>query len=138
MADGETWQAIAAKKRESAYEKIPNEWRLSTEKLEGLGQASNANVLNIPRESGILSARELEITEKYDAVALLEQLASGKFSSTEVTLAFSKRAAIAQQVVSTSKMQLIVEMHEYLVNMLYRPAASLKHFSTRPLQGRSI
>lgn len=98
--NNENWQSIVAKKRAAAWEKIPKDWRLPAAKLEGLDESSNANVLNLPRESGILSARELEITENYDAVGSLEQLASGRFSSTEVTFAFSKRAAIAQKVVS--------------------------------------
>jgi amidase len=42
----------------------------------------------------------LIITESYDARRLLRQLATGQLTSVEVTEAFSKRAAIAQQLVS--------------------------------------
>ncbi|KAH7370518.1 putative general amidase [Rhexocercosporidium sp. MPI-PUGE-AT-0058] len=48
----------------------------------------------------LLTTEEIDITEKYTAVTLLEHLASGKFTSVAVTTAFCKRAAIAQQVVS--------------------------------------
>lgn len=56
--------------------------------------------MDIPRSSGLLSERELTITEKYSVPELLAKLASGELTSLEVTTAFSKRAAIAQQVVS--------------------------------------
>lgn len=61
---------------------------------------SNANnVLDVPRRSGILSERELHITEGYDVRGLLAGLAGGEMTAVEVTAAFSKRAAVAQQVV---------------------------------------
>lgn len=52
----------------------------------------------MPRTCGILTKDELDITENYDAHGLLEKLAQGTFSSVQVTTAFAKRAAIAQQV----------------------------------------
>jgi Asp-tRNA(Asn)/Glu-tRNA(Gln) amidotransferase A subunit family amidase len=55
-------------------------------------------VLDIPRRSGLLTKDELHLTEDYDATALLEKLTTGKLKSENVTRAFSKRAAIAQQV----------------------------------------
>lgn len=55
--------------------------------------------LDVPRRSGILTDRELEITESHNLASLLKGLASGDLTSSEVTLAFSKRAAIAQQLV---------------------------------------
>lgn len=79
--------------------KIPQEWRLSPELMLGINATSELNVLDVPRTCGILSAKELDITENYDATALLEHIASRTFSSHEVVLAFCKRAAIAQQLV---------------------------------------
>jgi amidase len=58
----------------------------------------SSGVLNVVRRSGILSDRELELTEAYDARSLRDQLASGSIKSEELVVAFSKRAAIAQQV----------------------------------------
>ncbi len=52
------------------------------------------------RSCGLLTARELEITDVEDCVALLEQLHSRKWSALEVTVAFCKRAAIAQQLIN--------------------------------------
>lgn len=52
------------------------------------------------RSCGILTARELEITEAEDAIAILDQIHSKTWSAVEVTVAFCKRAAIAQQLVN--------------------------------------
>jgi Asp-tRNA(Asn)/Glu-tRNA(Gln) amidotransferase A subunit family amidase len=56
------------------------------------------NVLHIPRESRILSADETMLTETYSAETLLSALASRKFSALDITTAFCKRTAIAQQL----------------------------------------
>jgi len=96
----EPWQAIAARKREEAAKKIPVEWTLPSKYTEGVSETSTASVLHVPGECGLLSATELEITEQYDAVDLLKAIAAAKFTALEVTVAFSKRAAIAQQLVS--------------------------------------
>ena len=58
------------------------------------------NDMDIPRKSGIMTEKELDISEKYTVQELLLKLRSGELSSSEVTLAFSKRAAMAQQLVS--------------------------------------
>lgn len=57
-------------------------------------------MIPIFRSCGLLTGRELEITEVEDCVALLEQLHSQKWSALEVTIAFCKRAAIAQQLIN--------------------------------------
>jgi amidase len=51
--------------------------------------------LNVPRECGILSDMDIEITEKFDAVALVQAIATAKFTAEQVAIAFCKRAAIA-------------------------------------------
>ncbi|KAI4704841.1 hypothetical protein J4E89_009426 [Alternaria sp. Ai002NY15] len=56
--------------------------------------------MGIARKSGLLNEKELEITEKYTVEELLKQLKDGTLSSLEVTIAFSKRAAMAQQLLS--------------------------------------
>jgi Asp-tRNA(Asn)/Glu-tRNA(Gln) amidotransferase A subunit family amidase len=56
------------------------------------------NVLHIPRECGILSSDEIILTETYSVKTLLSALASRKLSALDVTTAFCKRTAIAQQL----------------------------------------
>jgi len=51
-----------------------------------------------PKESGIMSAEELAITES-SATDLVAQMAAGKLTSVVVTTAFCKRAALAHQLV---------------------------------------
>uniref|UniRef100_A0A8H7N2E8 amidase n=1 Tax=Bionectria ochroleuca TaxID=29856 RepID=A0A8H7N2E8_BIOOC len=101
-----SWQTKAAEKRAACQEAIPKDWILPQSILETLPAKSdlpktkvNLIDLDIPRRSGILTEREIEITESFSTSQLLEGLASGKFTSYEVTLAFSKRAAIVQQLV---------------------------------------
>lgn len=93
-----TWQQKAAVKQAEAAQKIPSEWRLSAEILKASDDGQP--VLDIPRTCGLLTTRELDITENYDATALRDKLAAGEFSSVEVATAFCKRAAIAQQLTS--------------------------------------
>lgn len=47
-----------------------------------------------------LTEREYDLTQNYDAVALLEMLRSKKVTSEELTRAFLRRAALAQKAVS--------------------------------------
>ncbi|KAK3986124.1 putative acetamidase [Cladorrhinum sp. PSN332] len=58
------------------------------------------DVTGVPRECGLLTPEEVEITENYDAVALAEAIATKKFTAVAVTQAFSKRAIIAHQLTS--------------------------------------
>jgi len=95
----EDWKTISQKKRESNASKIPAEWKLSKEILDKYDAESHQSVLDVPRTCGVLSEKEVEITEKYDATALLEKLAKKEMSSVEVVTAFCKRAAVAQQLV---------------------------------------
>lgn len=54
--------------------------------------------MDVPRDCGLLSEKELEITER-TAVDLVKRLAKGELTAVEVTAAFCKRAAIAHQMV---------------------------------------
>ncbi|GAM82434.1 hypothetical protein ANO11243_004140 [Dothideomycetidae sp. 11243] len=87
------YQALAKRKQVERDGRIPIEWWLKERP-----PATLANVLDIPKTSGILTPAELHITETVDATALLEQLLSGTLKSADVVRAFCKRAAIAQQV----------------------------------------
>jgi len=89
-----SWQSIARRKQQEQINAIPESWRLKTRPA-----ANRNNVLAIPRECGILSSRDIEITENYDATTLVKELASKRLKSVDVVTAFCKRAAIAQQLV---------------------------------------
>ncbi|EPE08416.1 general amidase [Ophiostoma piceae UAMH 11346] len=56
------------------------------------------DVTGIPRACGLLTDAELDITENYDAVALVEAMRTRKLTAEAVATAFAKRAIIAHQV----------------------------------------
>jgi amidase len=88
------WSDIAANKRKASTNKIPKDWLLPKDKIPS---KSERNVLSIPKTSGILTKREVMITETSMA-DVLQYLRSGEWTSSEVTLAVCKRAAIAHQL----------------------------------------
>jgi amidase len=106
MGEAETegsqgWEILGAKHKQSRFEKIPSEWHLPSKYLDLISsESSMANVLSIPRECGLLTSAEIELTENNDATSLLESLRSGRVTSLAITTALCKRAAIAQQLVS--------------------------------------
>ncbi|KAL4926283.1 general amidase GmdB [Aspergillus undulatus] len=100
MAQVEAWQAIVAEHRKQLDLLIPAEWKLSEEFKSSLPADGRLLQVDPVRKSGILSDTELEITENYSAAQLVQRLAWGEVSSLAVTTAFSKRAAIAQQLTS--------------------------------------
>ncbi|KAJ5128804.1 hypothetical protein N7448_002517 [Penicillium atrosanguineum] len=91
------WQDIVAEKRRECAQKIPREWTLSAEQL---SVPPHLLEFDLPRQCGLLSELELDLTENFTAEQLLVKLASGNVRSLDVTTAFCKRAAIAQQVTS--------------------------------------
>ena len=96
-----TWQEIAARKRAARDALIPAAWKLPSKFLPRdppLFEYGPQNVLNVPRECGLLNSTELQITEGYTIKTLLQALSSRKVSSVDVTTAFCKRTAIAQQL----------------------------------------
>ena len=94
----QTWDQKALTKQTTALSKIPSEWRLPASVKSLLTSDPNLNCLEIPDKSGLLTTRELEITTTEDATALLAKISNREYTSVEVTIAFSKRAAIAQQL----------------------------------------
>lgn len=99
-----SWESRAAEKRTRAAEGIPAPWRLPSHILDELklpleSSKNDLISLEIPRKSGILSEIELEITESYTTGELIKKLATGSLTAVQVVNAFSKRAAIAQQLV---------------------------------------
>lgn len=85
------WQEIAADKKARITASIPQEWRLKSAPTE-------LSVMAYPKESGIMNADELDITES-SATDLVAKMAAGKLTSVAVTTAFCKRAALAHQLV---------------------------------------
>jgi amidase len=84
------WSEISASKIAAL---IPEAWRIP--------ETSALHVLDVPRTCGVLSAAEIEITET-PAEVLVQKMGKGELKSYGVTLAFCKRAAIAQQLVRTA------------------------------------
>lgn len=102
-----SWQQRVEQKRQRCANKIPAEWRMPDEVIASLHTplAYHRNDLirnDIIRKSGIMTKHELQITEDYTVRELLAALANGSLSSVEVTVAYCKRAAIAQQLVYPS------------------------------------
>jgi amidase len=83
---------IARKKRAAQYESIPAEWRLKS-----IPNFTNANEA-IPN-CGILTAQDLAITAIDDARILRDKMLAKELSCVDVTTAFCKRAAVAQQLI---------------------------------------
>jgi amidase len=96
LSELKNYQALAAEKKAEQWNKIPADWRVPTEIFQNA-----TNVMDIPLTCGLLNETESQITSNYDATALLEKLKAGVWSVEQVTVAFCKRAAIAQQLVSS-------------------------------------
>jgi hypothetical protein len=90
----DTWKAIALDKKTRQQASIPQDWLVSPP------SADRLNVIDFPRESGLLSPIELTITES-TVETLLANLASSTWTSVDVTRAFYKRAILAHQAVNT-------------------------------------
>jgi amidase len=109
---GLPWEKRVAAKRQACADKIPAAWRIPDNYLDNFQTPLVENKNNLieaqaVRKSGILTEQELRITEDYTIAELLSALADGTLTSAEVTLAYSKRAAVAQQLVSTHQAHLI-------------------------------
>jgi Asp-tRNA(Asn)/Glu-tRNA(Gln) amidotransferase A subunit family amidase len=95
------WLLIARRKQAYRDSQIPAEWRIPSQLLPQdppLLTHGPQNVLHVPRKCGILSPTEVSITEDHSIKSLLSALASQKLTALDVTTAFCKRAAIAQQL----------------------------------------
>ncbi|KAL4251646.1 amidase family protein [Abortiporus biennis] len=88
------WKDIVAEKRQRQTASIPKEWIIDPP------PSSQLDVTSFPDKCGLLTDRELEITNTTDVDVILKKLASAEWSSVEVTTAFYKRAIVAQQLVN--------------------------------------
>ncbi|KAE8378023.1 amidase signature domain-containing protein [Aspergillus bertholletiae] len=112
-----SWQQRVEQKRQKCANKIPATWRIPDEVISSLrmpleGHKNNLIQHNIARESGIMTKHELQITEEYTVRELLAALADGSLTSVDVTMAYCKRAAIAQQLVSCLTETMFAQAHE--------------------------
>ena len=85
-------KALAHKKRAQQASSIPPEWRLAT-----IPAFINSN--DVINTCGILSTQDLSITAITDARVLRDKMISKELSCPDVTTAFCKRAAVAQQLI---------------------------------------
>lgn len=90
-----SWKEKARLKRQSVLDLIPQEWRLSADKIPSA--AEQRDVTTVPRQH--LTERELEITES-DAETIVQHTTTGQWKAEEVARAFAHRAALAHQLVS--------------------------------------
>ncbi|KAL3426827.1 hypothetical protein PVAG01_00336 [Phlyctema vagabunda] len=111
------WHDVAARVKARIDDAIPKSY-FADPKL--VPQCPNEAVLNLPAISGVLNARELEITEQ-NVHVLLPKIADKTYTAVEVTTAFCKRATIAHQVTNClalilfdSALSRAVELDEYL------------------------
>ncbi|KAF9045065.1 general amidase [Panaeolus papilionaceus] len=88
------WQDLVAQKRRQQAASIPTAWVLPNPPSQDV-----LNVIGVPETCGLLSAKEIEITNSHVA-DILQRLASGSWTAVEVTTAFGKRAVIAHQLVN--------------------------------------
>lgn len=97
------WKAKAQTAQSILDASIPKQWLLPADKLPSKDVKS---VVDVARHSGLLSARELSITEM-TATALVAGMAAGLLTAEEVVVAFLKRAVIGHQLVSLTPCRLI-------------------------------
>ncbi|KAL9621681.1 MAG: hypothetical protein Q9160_003934 [Pyrenula sp. 1 TL-2023] len=119
------WVDIAQRKCAQQATLIPAEWKLPMTALSNLP----SNVMDIPAKSGILTDREVEITEgkRWDGRALVAAIKKGELGVEEVTTAFCKRAALAHQLTSC------------LTEPLFTPALRrAQHLASLPTSSRSL
>ena len=95
MAGFDGWKEHAKSRKLQQENEIPEGWRIRTPPL----RIENLNVLDVPKNCGLLTPREILITETDDIELTLRKLGSGEWSSFEVTTAYYKRAIIAHQLV---------------------------------------
>ncbi|KAF4449511.1 hypothetical protein F53441_7247 [Fusarium austroafricanum] len=99
------WKTIAALHREKQREAVPADWLLSEKQLQGLRNTVDVDGSRLietkaAQRSGLLSEKEVAITERFTAAELLGKLHRQEITSEEVTVAFCKRASLAQQLTS--------------------------------------
>lgn len=88
------WKPSVHRKRAAQHSSIPTAWHLPASALTNPPSSS----IDAIRASGLLSPDELAWTETTDLRDLVSLVASRRVTSLQLTTAFCKRAAIAQQL----------------------------------------
>lgn len=89
------WEREAQRGRDILQNSIPKQWLAPAEILPPVTQK---NVIDFPRQSGLLSERELTITHM-SATELVARMGTGKLKAEEVIVAFLKRSVLGHQLV---------------------------------------
>ncbi|GIJ88367.1 hypothetical protein Asppvi_007287 [Aspergillus pseudoviridinutans] len=92
----QNWEIRARRAKDVLLNSVPKQWILPTHRLP---PAHQKNVEDFPRKSGVLSDREVSITEM-SATALLAGMRAGLLSAEEVVIAFLKRAVLGHQLLN--------------------------------------
>lgn len=95
-----SWAKLVNEKRAARADKIPSKWRIQPELLKDVNENSDISAFEVLNRNSLFSEEEITITERFTASGLCAELASGRLSAVDVTLAFCHRAAVAQQLVS--------------------------------------
>ncbi|ODV85728.1 hypothetical protein CANARDRAFT_27824 [[Candida] arabinofermentans NRRL YB-2248] len=93
----ESAESKGKKKKLSVLRNVPADWHIPQSCIPISGKSNILAVATNP-EVGILSEKEIDITESYSVDELLECIHSRQLTALEVTIAFCKRAAIANQL----------------------------------------
>ncbi|KAL2866870.1 ESCRT-II subunit protein VPS36 [Aspergillus lucknowensis] len=91
-----TWEKQACKAQNILQQSIPKQWMVPPDQLP---PAAQLNVVDFPRESGILTDKELTITG-LSATGLVTAMGNGKLRAEEVVVAFLKRSVAGHQLLN--------------------------------------
>ncbi|KAF5001087.1 hypothetical protein FGRMN_1281 [Fusarium graminum] len=101
MPAATNWKTIASLHREKQVEAVPSEWLVPEKQLQALKSTGDKLIeAKVVHRSGLLTEKELDITERYTASELLDRLHRQHLTAEEVAVAFCKRASLAQQLTS--------------------------------------
>jgi amidase len=99
------WEHHAQRGRDILHNSIPKQWLVPEDKLPSPTQK---NVIDFPRQSGLLSERELTVTEM-SATELVGEMGRGKLKAEEVVVAFLKRSVLGHQLVRTITLLILMQ-----------------------------
>lgn len=96
----DAFETAAAAARQAVLDKLPRSTIVqSSRELD-----TTADVTTLPRSSGLMTERQLHLTE-LDCTDLLALISTGQATSHEVMLAYGIRASIAHQAVSSGQLR---------------------------------
>ncbi|OUM54835.1 hypothetical protein BVG19_g4268 [[Candida] boidinii] len=95
---GGSWESKKKKKLDERNKQFRKEWLVDQSLLNNVNENSTVSVIDLHFKTGILTDKEIKITQFKKITDLLSKIHSGELSSLEVTIAFCKRAQISQQL----------------------------------------